>query len=437
MPHPTRISVTIALAAMIALPPPVAPARAASAPTAAQLGRAIDAWAKPYVDRNHLMGQLIVSRGGRVLVERSYGWANLELRVPITPGSRACVASISKPMTVQIALKLIEQRTIGYRDSIARWIPGFPKGDSITVEHLVRHRAGIPHEILPDSESTRPRTAAEMVEYARRRTLEFPPGSQSMYSTGGFTVLARVLEIAGGKDYDALLQQYVCGPLGMKHTLHTDGVALLPGRVSCYVPSGAGVVNNEFQDFSGLVGGGSVWSNARDIHAFLRGVIDGKLGENTRASWVRNGRVNFNGQSGGFRAYAVWDSASDLGIVWVGNVVTGAPGRLQAAITKLAAGEPAPRDTLPALDPRPLSDAELGRWEGRYRLGNGTRLELRVRGGGLYVNDWAVLRTLDGRYFSPRDYGIVVPVRGADGRYERLDWIQNGETYPAPRIPAG
>lgn len=424
-------------AAVAASPPSAAAAATATPPSSAALGRAIDAWAKPYVERRHLMGQLLVTRGDRVLVERSYGFANLELGAPVTPETRFCVASLSKPMTLMIAFRLMEERKIGYRDSIARWIPDFPRADRITIEHLVRHRAGIPHEILPDSESTRPRTAADMVAYAMRRPLEFEPGSQSTYSTGGFSVLARVLEIAGGADYDGLLQKYVCGPLGMTRSLHTDGVAILPGRASCYVPEAGGVVNNVFQDFSGLVGGGSVWSTARDVNRFLRAVVEGRLGETARASWVRGGRVNFNGQSGGFRAYAVWDSVTDLGIVWVGNVASGAPARLQAAVRALAAGGPAPRDTVPALDDRPLADEALRRWEGVYRLANGTRLELRLRGGRPFVNDWAVLPTRDGRYFSPRDYGIVTPVPGADGRYERLDWLQNGETYPAPRISGG
>src|SRR5262245_36048243 len=78
-----------------------APARDADS----KLGRAIDAWAKPLVENGHLSGQLLVARGGKVIVERSFGYANRELKVPMTPETRLCVASITKPMTILLAFR--------------------------------------------------------------------------------------------------------------------------------------------------------------------------------------------------------------------------------------------------------------------------------------------------------------------------------------------
>src|SRR5262245_46621200 len=59
-----------------------------------KLGKALDAWAKPLVDSGHLSGQLLVVRNGKVILERSYGYANRELKVPMTPETRMCIASI-------------------------------------------------------------------------------------------------------------------------------------------------------------------------------------------------------------------------------------------------------------------------------------------------------------------------------------------------------
>src|SRR5262245_20873973 len=219
----------------------------------ARLGRAIDTYVKPLLDRDDLSGQLIVARNGTIVVERSWGFANRELGVKVTPESRFCVASITKPMTIVATLKLVEQKTIGYRDTIARWLPDFPKADSIRIEHLLRHRAGIRHELVPDSLATRPRTAEEMVAIAKTLPLEFPVGSRSSYSTGGFTVLARILEIASGKDYQGLLEQALFQPLGMTHSRHANAVELMPDRVAGYVPGLHGVENGEFNDYSGLV----------------------------------------------------------------------------------------------------------------------------------------------------------------------------------------
>ena len=408
----------------------------AAPPTNAALVRAIDAYAKPLVERGDLSGQLLVLRNGETVLERSYGFANRELRVPVTPESRFCVASITKPMTMIIAIDQIGKKTIGYHDSIARWLPDFPHGDSITIEHLLRHRSGIPHDIVPDSLATRPRGTAEMVALAARLPLDFTPGSQSSYSSGGFTVLARILEIASGKDYQTLLDEQICRPLGMKHTRHTDSIELLPDRVHAYVPGIHGIENARIEDFSGLVGAGSVWSTARDIHTLVQGVVSGKLGTSSRASLVRRGVLEFSGRVTGFRSYADWDSASGLEVVFIGNTLTGAGDALRAAIPRLAAGEPVAALALPKLRTEPLSDADLKRLEGDFKLGNGTLLRLRVHDGALWANEWLLQATQDGAFFSPRDYGLVRGIPGADGRIERLDWTQNGEVYPAPRVAA-
>ena len=425
-----RSFVTVLVGAALAVA--VCPA-ASAPPSPAALGRALDTWARPLVDRGDLSGQLLVARNGTILVERSYGFANRELRVPLTPESRICVASITKPMTIVLAMGLIESKAIGYRDSIARWLPDFPEANRITIEHLLRHRSGIPHELVPDSLATRPRTAAEMVEFAKRLPLDFPPGSKSSYSTGGFTVLARILEIAGGSDYATLLDERICRPLGMTHTRHANTVDLMPGRVACYVPGIHGIENAPLADHSGLVGGGSVWSNARDIHRLVQGVVTGRLGAGVRASLVRGGVLEFAGRVSGFRAYADWDSATGLEVVFVGNYLTGATDLFRDAVPKLAAGEPVAAPSPPELADRPIPEQELRRYEGDFKLVTGTRLALRVRNGALWANEWLLLPTRDGAFYSPRDYGIVRPVAGADGHIERLDWTQRGKVYPAPR----
>src|SRR5580765_107583 len=74
-------------------PPATPPASDAAA------ARAIDAYTRPLVARGELSGQLLVTRRGRVLAERSYGQADAELAVPVSPETRFNIASLTKPMT--------------------------------------------------------------------------------------------------------------------------------------------------------------------------------------------------------------------------------------------------------------------------------------------------------------------------------------------------
>ncbi len=396
--------------------------------------RAIDSYTKAFVARGDLSGQLLVARKGRIVYERAFGWANAELRTPATAKTRYNIASVTKPMTAILAIQLIEEHKLSQSDTLARWFPDFPKAESISVSHLLKHRSGIPHETMPDSEMVRPFTAAEIVERAKKLPLDFSPGSRESYSSGGYEVLARVLELASGQSYAALLEQRIFKPLGMTHSSHADTRMLMPGRASAYVSGAHGVENAPLQDLSGIVGAGSVWSTAEDLHRFVQGILSGKLGQGPKLSYVRRGRLDFNGRTGGFKAWAMWDSTADVEAIFVGNVSSGAPDQLKRDILDLAAGKAVAPMALPALrsDQAPL--AELRAWEGIYQIEHGPRLELRVRDGALYSNDWALVPAADGSLFSPRDYGVIRGVKGVDGKLARLDWTQGKDTYPAPRV---
>jgi len=412
--------------------PPTAPPPPAADPA---MVKAVEAYVRPLAGRGDLSGQLLITRRGRPVLERFYGRASVELNVPVNAATRFNVASVTKPMTIVIAIQLIQEGKLRVADSIARWIPDFPKGDSITVGMLLRHRSGIPHEVIPDSEAVRPFTAAEVVERARRLPLDFPPGSRESYSSGGFEVLARVLELASGQSYSQLLEERVTKPLEMSSTTGSDSRVLLAGRASAYVPGPRGLQNAPLEDFSRLVGAGSVWSTSRDLSRFVDGLVTGKLGEGARQSLVRQGHVDLNGRTGGFKAWAMWDSATQVGAYFVGNVSSGAPDALKRDVMKLAAGESVAPPSLPALSGLTPPTSELKRWEGDYQIENGgPKLAVRLHDGALWSNDWVMVPAKDGAMFSPRDYGTIRAISGSDGKVERLDWIQGGVVYKAPRV---
>jgi CubicO group peptidase (beta-lactamase class C family) len=430
-----RFGIVLALAAAGAGAATPAPTPSAPrAPDDRALVQALEARLKPLVARGDLSGQLLVLRRGHVLLERCYGQANAELGVAVTPETRFNIASVTKPMTSVLAIQLITEHRLGLHDSLSRWIPGFPNGDSIRIEHLMRHRSGIPHEIMPDSAMTRPFTAAEIARRAMQLPLDFPPGSRSSYSSGGFEVLARVLELASGRSYAELLDERLFRPLGMTRSSHADSRGLLPGRAQPYVPGANGIENAALQDLSGLVGAGSVWSTARDLHRLVEALVTGKLGEGPRQSFAGDGDLDFNGRTGGFKAWARWDSTSGVEAIFVGNYATGAPDALRGDLPHLVRGEPVAPLVFPELRKTPAPESELRRWEGVYQIEHGPRLALRVRDGVLYANDWVMQPTADGGLYSPRDYGGIAAVPGANGKLERIDWRQGSETYPAKRV---
>lgn len=427
------------LAAGILLAAP-APALAAPVGPDRALTRAVDAYLAPYVAAGHFGGQVVVSREGRILVDRAYGMAQRELAVPMTPETRINVASITKPMTVIILTRLVEEGRLTLADTLGTWIPGFPAGDTITVDHLLQHRAGIPHRVTDEKDESQLLDPAAIVELARGKPRLFAPGERSSYSSAGFTVLARVLELASGRTFGELVERYVFAPLGMTHSFHPDDRSIRTLRAPSYVPGLAGIENAPLKEMSFLAGAGSVFSTARDLDRFGRAIVDGTLGVGARLSWVRGGRMSLNGSSNGYRAFVEYDSTSGLLVSVTANVTTGAADRIRAEMPRLVAGDVVPAPSIPpaAADPvgrrARVSDAAMRRIEGVYMLGNGQRLDLAYKGGMMAANEWILVPTSDSTFFSLRDYGVVTAVAGADGTIERLDWEQGGRSFPAPRL---
>jgi len=399
------------------------------------VARKIDAYVAPFDRIGHLSGSLLVARVDEVIYERSFGLANAELRVPNGPDTRFCVASITKPMTSIVLIQLVLEGKLSMQDPLSKWIPDFPRGSEITIEHLARHRAGIPHRVTEPWEEAVPRSAAEMVAFAARKPLQFEPGAQHSYSSGGFSVLARVLELASGESYGALLRRYVFEPTGMTHSVHADSRDIVPDRASPYFLDPHGErVNARLQDLSFLVGAGSVVSTPRDLHALVRAVRQGKLGQGPRLSFVDEEGIDFNGQTSGFRAFADWHAASDVTVVFTGNLLTGAADRIRRDVPRIVAGEEVPPPVPPSFTAVKIRPEVLRSYEGIYELRPGTPLRVAAAAGGLLVDDWSLVATGERTFFSFPDYGTVEVVLDGQGRPLRLDWRQGDQTFPCPRI---
>lgn len=431
MPNPPR-SLLVAPAVLIAML--TAGSSHAETSDSTTLGRALDAAVAPLVRDGSLSGQLVVARDGAVLVERCWGAADRERRTTMTPTTRMCIASITKPVNQVVALRLVREGKLAIADTIGRHLRGFPHG-GITVGQLLNHRAGIPHRVTTDDEESRPLSPADVTERAGRTPLLFEPGTRSVYSSAGYTVLARVMEVAAGRSWDDLVREYVIGPAGLEHTVPTAGRAdPLPERAAAYLPGARDVVRAPGKDLAFLAGAGSMWSTARDLLRLAHALLDGTLGADARQNLVRRGGLRWSGSTGGFFAYLDHDSTTGVTSVFVGNLHDGAPALLRGALPRLAAGEAVP----PLEAPRPglarVPESVLRRYEGRYDVAANTGLPFEVRDGVLWANDWPLRATSDTSFFSPRDYGIVTLARDSTGAVTGFTWSIGGQPYPCPKV---
>ena len=400
-----------------------------------ELEERIDSYLQPYLEIGHLSGTILVAKSGKIVYQKSFGLADHELDVTNTKRTRFGIGSVNKPMTIVILARLIEEGKLALSDKLSEYAPEFPRGDEITVEHLLNHSSGIAHRVTSDLDETQPQTAATMLALAAKSELVFEPGADSVYSSAGFSVLARVLEIASGESYSALLERYVLIPAGMAETSDAGSREIIKRRAKAYFFDTAGLVNAPAGDVSYLVGAGSVFSTPADLYAMQRTLVVGEFGELASTALVReNGSLSWNGSAAGYRTFADFDAESGISLIMASNLTSGAIDRIREAVPAIAAGADVP---IPAAINAAAVDVDasvLESYQGFYQLRPGRNLQLRVTEGRVTMDDWLLIPVAQATFFSPQDYAEISVVTGTDGTVERLDWKIGDSVYPLPRI---
>jgi CubicO group peptidase (beta-lactamase class C family) len=230
--------------------------------TDSRVASQLEAYLKPFTETGNFTGAVLVARKGRVLFRHAYGMANYELQIPNSPATRFHIASVSKPFTAMTILQLEEQERLRVSDPVARFIPDFPNGDRIKLEHLLTHTSGIPNvNDLPDYDTfaRSPHTIEQLVAKFSSLPLDFQPGSDYHYSNSNYNLLALILEKVSGETYGDV-RKHILDPAGMQKTGH-DGEALrlIPLAASGYEPAGINSYEKApYLDWSNKAGNGSL-----------------------------------------------------------------------------------------------------------------------------------------------------------------------------------
>ncbi|MEE2792334.1 MAG: serine hydrolase domain-containing protein [Acidobacteriota bacterium] len=167
-----------------------------------------------------------VIQGGHIVYSQGYGIANLEYNIPITPTTAFHVASLSKQFTALAVALLVADREISWDDDIRRYVSEVPNfGNRITLRQLATHTSGLRDQwsLLRmagwrlEGEVVKQGDVLDLV--SRQRALNFPSGTDFMYSNTGYTLLALVIERQTGQPLSEFADARIFSPLGMRHTL--------------------------------------------------------------------------------------------------------------------------------------------------------------------------------------------------------------------------
>ncbi|HEX5087388.1 MAG TPA: serine hydrolase domain-containing protein [Nocardioides sp.] len=170
-----------------------------------------------------------VLEDGEVVLERGFGTSRVGSAAPVTVTTRMPACSMSKPVSVVAALRLVERGLLDLdadvSDRLTRWkVPA--NGDwrpRITLRQLASHTAGLTaHSGFPGYR--RGTSVPSLVDVlsgadpanAPGARVDMVPGVQFRYSGVGTTVIQLLMEEVTGMSAADLLAQLVLEPLGMQ-----------------------------------------------------------------------------------------------------------------------------------------------------------------------------------------------------------------------------
>ena len=149
-----------------------------------------------------------VSRDGREVLRRAYGSADLEHGTPITTETIFEAGSVSKQFTAAAILLLAQAGKLSLEDPVRHYIPELPDyGAPLTIEHMLHHTSGLRDWGTVVAAAGWPRgsrvhTHAHVLDIvSRQKALNFPPGSEYLYSNTGYNLLAIIVDRVSGKPF--------------------------------------------------------------------------------------------------------------------------------------------------------------------------------------------------------------------------------------------
>ena len=361
------------------------------------------------------------------------GYANADARSPITPETLFQIGSISKVMTALVVHQLAAEGRLRLADRVSALLPTvpLPASNTITVQHLLDHVAGIPGDS--------PVFAAGGLPTA------YAPGAHWHYSNTGYDMLGKIAEHAGGKPLAQLLAERLFMPLGMRRSRGAITWAERERYAQGYEAAdmtapfvrGTPLASASWVDVT--FGAGSVASTAEDMVLFMRALtavaqVRGGMGLSPALGQafvahavptdtpgmrygnglmhVVNGGRNYLHHTGGMVSFSSSfhvDAASGAGAYASSNIsgLLGYRPRLLTrfaadALTNAAAGRPLPPP--PPLDqPVPSPAAYVGRYVGpagefEVRAGNPLTIVAAGATAALHAAGGDLFRTLHPRF---------------------------------------
>jgi CubicO group peptidase (beta-lactamase class C family) len=246
-----------------------------------KLTRFADSLFKAEVDSSEIAGaSVMIYQNGKKLLDKAYGYASLELSVPMPEHASFEIGSVTKQFTAAAVLRLASQGKLALDDNFTKYLDFDTKGRTVTIRHLLNHTSGIQsYTEIPEFASLAMLSLDRdtLVRIVEKKEFVFEPGEALIYNNSAYFFLGLIIMKASGMSYIDYLTEEFFKPLGMTNTYYCSSSEVVKNEVYGYSYSKGGLRQKEYLDHTWPFAGGSLCSTTEDLLTWLRALHEGKV----------------------------------------------------------------------------------------------------------------------------------------------------------------
>lgn len=277
----------------------------------------IDNYFSELVENEKFSGAILVSIKGERIINQGFGMSNYELDVPNAPKTKFRIGSVTKQFTAVAIMQLYEKGLLNLDDTLDKYISDYPKGNKVTIHHLLTHTSGIFNHTSIEGFSKNimrnNHSVEDLIEEFKNLPYDFEPGTKHSYSNSGFILLGYIIEKISKKSYEQYMLENIFNKLSMDDSGYDDHIRLIKNRSRGYSLEGEEKLlsNCDFIDMSVPHAAGALYSTVEDLHIWNNGLFQGKVISEDSLNQMISKHVNA-GEEGSY-GYGIFINDVELG----------------------------------------------------------------------------------------------------------------------------
>jgi CubicO group peptidase (beta-lactamase class C family) len=238
---------------------------------------------EPLLAEKKLAGAaVLVVKGEEVLLDKAWGYADLEWEVPMVTGANFEIGSVTKQFTAAAILKLAEEGKLSLADDMSKFFPDFDtRGYQVSVRQLLDHTSGIQgytESPVFGELVTRKLPRDTLLTLMEAAGFQFAPGTAQIYNNTAYFMLGLIIEQLSGTTYENYLDSVFFKPLGMTNTYYCSESKIIPLKAHGYDGRPDGLIHKGYLDHTWPYAAGSLCSTTADLVKWSRALHrDGKV----------------------------------------------------------------------------------------------------------------------------------------------------------------